>query len=312
MISRRVFLHSGMAVAGAAAWLPQAMPAGASAGDSLERGCIDGHVHVWTPDTVRYPLQPGFPKQQMAPASFTPEQLLNLCRPCGVERIVLIQMSFYGTDNSYMLDTIARYPGVFSGVAQVDGDPRPRQSMLALAKQGVRGFRLVAVDQSPDRWLAGDEMSAIWKCAADERLVLGLLMAPAHLESVGRMCERYPQTPVVIDHLARIGIDGQIRSAEVDRLCGLARHKQLHVKISAFYALGRRQAPYLDLGLMIRRVRDSFGPQRLMWGSDSPFQVNAPHTYRDSIELLRTRLDFLSADDRRCLLRTTAQRLFFT
>ena len=34
---------------------------------------IDAHVHVWTPDTVRYPLAPGYTKENMKPASFTAE-----------------------------------------------------------------------------------------------------------------------------------------------------------------------------------------------------------------------------------------------
>ncbi|MES2505778.1 MAG: amidohydrolase, partial [Verrucomicrobiota bacterium] len=64
---------------------------------------IDAHVHVWTPDTQRYPLAPGFEKKNMAPASFTAEQLFAHCKPEGVSRIVLIQMSFYRYDNRYML-----------------------------------------------------------------------------------------------------------------------------------------------------------------------------------------------------------------
>jgi predicted TIM-barrel fold metal-dependent hydrolase len=183
--------------------------------------------------------------------------------------------------------------------------------MLELVGQGVRGFRLAAVGQSPDQWLEGDFMAAVWKCAADRRLVLCPLIAPTHLESLGRMCRRFPETPVAVDHMARIGFDGQIRAADLDALCRLAEHPQVHVKVSAFYALGRRQAPYLDLAPMIRRLRDAFGADRLMWGSDSPFQVASPHTYRDSIELIRSRLEFLSPAERRSMLQTTAQRLFF-
>jgi predicted TIM-barrel fold metal-dependent hydrolase len=56
---------------------------------------IDAHTHVWTPDTERYPLAPGYPKADMKPASFTPEQFLAHARPQGVTRAVLIQMSFY-------------------------------------------------------------------------------------------------------------------------------------------------------------------------------------------------------------------------
>src|SRR5438034_1032050 len=81
---------------------------------------IDAHVHVWTPDTDRYPLAPGYKKADMKPASFTPEELFQHCKPAGVGRINLIQMSFYGFDNSYMLDMIAKYPDVFVGTAVIN------------------------------------------------------------------------------------------------------------------------------------------------------------------------------------------------
>src|SRR5947208_16164833 len=78
---------------------------------------IDAHVHVWTPDTAHYPLATGYKKEDMKPASFTPEELFKHCKPAGVDRINLIQMSVSGFDYSYMLDLIARHMGVFSGTA---------------------------------------------------------------------------------------------------------------------------------------------------------------------------------------------------
>jgi predicted TIM-barrel fold metal-dependent hydrolase len=62
---------------------------------------------------------------------------------------------------------------------------------------------------------------------------------------------------------------------------------------------------------MIRRLVEAYSPQRLMWATDCPFQVQSGRTYRDSIELVRSRLDFLSDDDRQWLLRKTAERVFF-
>ena len=83
------------------------------------------------------------------------------------------------------------------------------------------------------------------------------------------------------------------------------------MKTSAFYALGRKQAPYLDLAPLIQRVRDAFGARRLMWGSDCPYQVDPGHNYADSIALIRDRLSFLSAEERRWILRGTATQVFF-
>ena len=90
----------------------------------------------------------------------------------------------------------------------------------------------------------------------------------------------------------------------------MAKHANVMVKISAFYALGRKTPPYVDLVPLIRRVFDAFGPERLMWASDCPFQV-VDHTYEDSIGLIRDRLDFLSAEDKQLILRKTAEDLFF-
>ncbi len=276
-------------------------------------GAIDAHVHVWTPDVERYPLATGFKRENMQPPSFTPEELLALARPCGVERVVLIQMSFYRYDNSYMLDTIRRFPGVFSGVAIVDDSAqRPQDEMRKLAKQGVRGFRIVSHGKPLDGWLNTPGMEAMWTCGAEDRLAMCTLTNPEFLPVIDRMCEKHPETPTVVDHFARIGVSGEIRSADLDVLCRLARHKQTYVKVSAFYALGKKQAPYTDLAPMIRRLVDAFGPERLMWASDCPFQVQNGHTYHESIELVRDHLDFLSDNDRQHILRKTAEKVYFS
>ena len=137
------------------------------------------------------------------------------------------------------------------------------------------------------------------------------LMGPDAIPSVDRMCAKFPETPVVIDHMARIGVDGEFRPADVRALCGLAKHRRVHVKLSAFYALGKKQYPYTDLSPTIRALYEAYGPKRLMWASDSPFQVEAPHTYAGSIELVRDRLEFLSGEDRAWLLGKTAGQVFF-
>ena len=117
---------------------------------------------------------------------------------------------------------------------------------------------------------------------------------------------------MIIDHLGRVGggRDGAIRDAEVDALCALAKHPKIYVKVGAFYALGKKTPPYLDLGPLIHRVVQAFGARRCMWESDCPFQV-VNHRYLDSINLVRERLDFLSKDDREWLLFRTAEQTLF-
>ncbi|MSU27043.1 MAG: amidohydrolase [Pedosphaera sp.] len=280
---------------------------------SLKRGFIDAHVHVWTPDTAAFPLATGYQPSAMQPPSFTAAEFLAMSRPHGVTRTVLIQMSFYRFDNRYMTDAMRRFPGVFAGVGIVDGTAaRPQDAMRELAKQGVRGFRINPGSQTVDAWLSSPGMTEMWKCAGDDGLALCPLIGPNALPGLAAMCAKFPRTRVVIDHFARIGVSGEFLEADIAALCALAKFSHVHVKASAFYAFGQKRAPYLDFGPIIRRLRDTFGPQRLMWATDCPYQVRPGHTYADSIALIRDRLDFLSATDRDWMLRRTAEKMFFT
>lgn len=273
---------------------------------------IDAHCHIWTPDTEHFPLAGGHRRANMEPASFTVEELLKEMQAVDVDRVVLIQMSFYGYDNSYMLKAIADHPGRFRGVAVIEqdlGDPTPQ--MLQLKAQGCTGFRIYPKDRKFETWLSSETMRAMWKTAAEQQLNMCCLMDTNGLPALDQMCRMYPDTPVVIDHMCRIGVTGEIVVSEVQALCDMARHRNVTVKISAFYALGKKAPPYTDLGPMIHKLLLAFGPQRLMWASDGPYQMQPPHSYKASVELIRKGLSFLTAEDREWLLQKTAERVFF-
>ncbi|QDT04806.1 4-sulfomuconolactone hydrolase [Rubripirellula lacrimiformis] len=306
--SRRDFLVTGAA---AAAVATTGLAADVGAQSDTDPGWIDAHVHVWTPDVAKYPISPRFKVADMQPASFTPDQLLDQCKPVGVRRIVLIQMSFYEFDHRYMLHAMRTHPGAFSGVALIDfRDKHLVDRIDELQKQGVRGFR-IPTDGKTDRWVDDPGMAKLWQTAAVRGLAICPLINPQDISSVDALCERYPETTVVIDHFARVGVSGTIESVPLANLCQLARHPNTHVKTSAFYALGMKTPPYDDLKPMIRKVYDSFGPERLMWASDCPYQVDAPHTYQASIALVRDRIGFLSDSDKQWMLRGTAEKVFF-
>lgn len=275
-------------------------------------GYIDSHVHVWTGDTDRYPLADGQKKESMNPPSFTPEDLFPHMRRAGVGRVNLIQMSYYGDDNAYMLDMMEKYPGTFAGTAIVDplGDD-PAAAMRALAARKCYSFRIqpAMVKEKADRWLQPPCMDVMFKTASEDYLALCPLIRVDALPELDRMCRRYPEAPVVIDHLCLIDTENNFE-ADVAALTAMAKHPQVHVKVGAFYALGKRTPPYTDLLPAIRRVVEAFTPERCLWESDAPFQMT-DHRYGDSIALIRDRADFLAKSDKEAMLRGTAERLFF-
>jgi len=273
-------------------------------------GFIDAHVHVWTSDVETYPLAPGYSTQQMEPPSFTAEELFAHSQPCGIDRVVLIQMSFYGSDNRYLLDTIARWPEVFRGVAVVHHERGDLgDEMQRLRQGGVRGFRVYQLAAGASVPLDSTEYETLCGLAGDLGMAICPLLAPPLLPAVGRAAGRFPGTTFIIDHLARIGAGKAIEQAETVALCALAGHPNCCVKVSAFYALGAARPPHDDLAPLIRQVHKAFGAERLMWATDCPYQV-LDETYEDSLALVRDRLPFLTDRDRAAILEGTAARVF--
>lgn len=308
-LTRRTILAGAVGAAGA---LIVARPSYRThAQQEADHYWVDAHSHIWTPDVKRYPLVGGKGPEVLQPPSFTADELLKTAEPFGIRRVVLIQHHIYhGFDNSYLIDETARRPDTFRVVGMIDElKPHPDVQMRQLLAKHVTGFRITPWIRAQG-WLDSPGMHLMWRTAAETRQAICCLIDPPNLPEVDQMCHRYPDTPVVIDHFARIGVDGQIRREDVAALCRLARHRLVRVKISAFYALGKKQPPYDDLLPMIHRVYEAFGAQRLMWASDAPYQILPPHSYGASVELIR-RIDFWSASDRQHIVQKTAESVYF-
>ncbi len=313
-MTRRTFTQAGIAAAASfatTATLPGVENLVVAQDKAKSPGWIDAHVHVWHPDTVKYPLSPDFKKMDMQPPSFTADELFKHARPVGVDRIVLIQMSFYGHDHTYMHEMMKSHQGVFSGVALIDHQAKDLSEKVdQLSKMGMRGFRLTSGGNT-QTWIDDPGMATLWRKAAENGLAICPLINPADIVHIDALCQKFPETTVVVDHFARIGVSGTIEADRLNNLCNLAKYSNTHVKTSAFYALGKKRIPYDDLIPMIRKVVDSFGPERLMWATDCPFQVQGQHTYEASIALIRDRIDFLSESDKQWMLKLTAEKIFF-
>ena len=280
---------------------------------------FDAHVHIWTPDIAKFPLSPGFyPKDFGKIPSITAEELMAHSKPAGVTVINLVQMTWYGLDHTYILDVIRRYPRNFvgTGIVPAFSDATlasPDLTMVELAKGGIYAFRLLGRKNAPGapaQWMDHPGYEKMFTAAARHNLALSFLMGPDDLPELDRMCTRHPDAPVIIDHICRIGVSGQIEEAAVAALCKMARHRRVMLKVGAFYALGAKREPYTDLLPLIRRVVSAFGPERCMWESDAPFQIQKPHSYAASVALIRDHADFLSASDKRHILFNTANRFF--
>ncbi len=302
-LSRRAFV-AGATALGAAILAPSAF--------AQSGGLIDAHCHAWSPDVAAYPMAEGRTQDQLSPASFTVEHLLEREAAVGVSRVVLIQHIWYhGYDSSYFTDAIAAHPGRFAAVGAVgETEANAREMMIERKSQGVAGFRVRGFDTH--KWVDAEVMNTMFDTAAREGLSICPLirnnpkMDDGALRHIDALCAKHPDTVVVIDHMGTVKSDQPERMAE---LLALAKRANVYVKISGFNKFDL--PPYAKLSGQIGQIIDAFGVDRLMWGSDLPvLEAEVPHRLSASLDLIRTGLG-LSEGDQDALLRGTAEKLFF-
>ncbi len=173
---------------------------------------VDAHSHVWTTDTSNFPykigVKPGNPS--FTTASWTTEELLGTAAAVGVRRAVLIShVGIYGYDNRYLLESARAYPEQLRVVAAIDVDtlnpPEVEAKMWELLPQQVTGFRIERrCDKGDPAWLQSPGMNAMWRVAADTRQAVCAMMHPEDIAHIDAMCERFPRTTVVLDHMSSV------------------------------------------------------------------------------------------------------------
>lgn len=271
---------------------------------------VDSHVHVWSDNQARFPLQPlpGF--GLTVPGSV--ELLLDSMDKAGVDKVVLVQAALYGYDHSYALDCRRRFPDRTAAVCLVDPtDPQAATNLRRLVeREGCRGVRLRPL-VTPENWdwFGSPVTFPIWEAAAELNVPINVIILPVQMPALAAMVNRFPKVKVVVDHLGRQYVAESPTYPSAEGLLGLANSPNVYVKISALSANSAEPYPYRDAIGLARRVYERFGVRRLMWGTDFPY-VQEHEGYGRALTLV-DHYDFLSAADRGWLLGNTALGLYF-
>ena len=265
---------------------------------------IDSHVHVWKHD-------PAFPFAQGAhpPAEDAfAETLLNLMRANQVARTVIIQVSHYRWDNSYLASVLKRYPQKFHGVCRVNPeDPAAPDHLTQLThEQGFHGVRLSPAATPDGDWIRGPLMPPLWRRCAELKVPMTILTPVTRLPDLVPLIKQNPTLDVVIDHMADCPLD---QPDKLQLLLALAKYPKVYVKISHMWSLSNQPYPYPDAAVQVKRLYETFGAKRLMWGTDWPISLKQL-PYAQAVALYRDHLDFLPAHDHEQILSKTVQQIW--
>jgi predicted TIM-barrel fold metal-dependent hydrolase len=247
----------------------------------LPPGACDCHVHV-VGDGATYPMVDDRP---YTPAPAPHAALAAHLQRNGLQRAVIVQPSFYGTDNRCMLDSLAALQGAGRGVAVVDNDVDDA-TLDTLHAAGVRGLR-VNVESTGVRDPRAIEVALQLRAERIARLGwhLQVYAAPVAVAAIAGALGDLA-VPVVLDHFAMLPAATGAGDAVARRLLDLLRGGNAYVKLSAPYRIDAG-APEQAVTALARTFLDA-APQRILWGSDWPHTNREPGRRPHEVSQYRT------------------------
>jgi predicted TIM-barrel fold metal-dependent hydrolase len=218
---------------------------------------IDTHAHAFTLDGD---LARG---RRYTPDLAAPiEAYLSQLDRAGVAEGVLVQPSFLGTDNSYLLKCLAAQPDRLRGIAVVDPSCDDA-AMSAMKTANVVGLRLnlLGMDHA---FVADANWQKLFGRAGEHDWQIEVHTTGKDIPFL--LSALWPSgANIVIDHFGRPDPAAGLADPGIKAMLAKADSGRLWIKLSGPYRCGGRPDIYA------RAFLDAFGAHRLMWGSDWPW-----------------------------------------
>ena len=262
---------------------------------------VDTHAHVFTRG-LALSTERRYAPDYDAPIDAYLSMLDRNCMSHGI----LVQPSFLGTDNGYLVAALRTAPDRLRGIAVVETSV-PLDDLVGLQNAGVVGIRLNLIGR-PDPDFSDAELQHHLADIAALRWQVEVQAEARRLPAVLDGLLPFGM-PIVVDHFGRPDPSLELNDPGFRHLLAVASTRRIWVKLSAPYRAfsgtdsARVAAEAADL------LRNAFGPHRLVWGSDWPhtqFETRAdPQSARRALD------SWLPGQyDRRTVLAETPARLF--
>jgi predicted TIM-barrel fold metal-dependent hydrolase len=212
------------------------------------------------------------------------------------------------------MDAAAAYPDRLRAVCAVDAQApdAARQVRHWVGERGAVGIRLTEPHRGADTsWFDSPAALTAWEAAADlgvpVRLHFFRWNRAAGLPAVAAVLRRFPDTPVVVDHLSNLSAEEGPPDYGLDApLADLIEHDNLFLLLSTIN-LARLATDGAAAAPVIEHLVGAFGASRIMWGSDIG-QSKEP--YDRMCALADTAVTGLPAEARRQLLHETGRKVY--
>jgi len=231
---------------------------------SVPNGACDCHVHVFGPE-AEFPF---VPSRGYTPPPASAAELTQLQQALRMSRVVIVQPSVYGSDNSCTLDGMRRLGDRARGVAVID-DLTTNEALHDMHRAGIRGVRVnLETAGETDPGAARRNLAV-----AIERVApLGWhVQVYTRLSVVAELSDEVAglPVPIVFDHFGSAQAAGGVDQPGFAALLQLVSAGQAYVKVSAAYRSSEKAPAYGDVAPLAKALIAA-NPDRIVWGTDWP------------------------------------------
>ncbi len=275
---------------------------------------IDAHQHLW--QIGRNGHEWPTPDLAAIHRNFMPEDLAAACFGLHIAGTVLVQSQPCDADTDWMLDIAATTPLIKGVVGWVDlaATDAPRRIADLARHPKLKGLRPMLQGLPQDDWILRDDLQPALEVMVEHRLVFDALVFSRHLPVIDQLAKRYPELRIVIDHGAKPPIASLQSAPDQTRIwreamAKVAQNPNVACKLSGLMTEAAAGQSPDDLTPYADYLLASFGPNRLMWGSDWPV-VLLRATYGDWFGWTANWLVDKPQSTKDAIFDTTAQTLY--
>lgn len=231
---------------------------------------IDAHQHFWQLDRGDYTwLTP-----ELAPLyrDFLPEHLMGHLKNKSINGTIAVQAAPTTAETEFLLALTKKHNEIKGVVGWVDfesEDVRHVIKQLSSNKKLV-GLRPMIQDIQDTDWMLKDSLKPAFIAMIEHQLTFDALTLPKHLDNLLTLLTQFPELTTVIDHASKPDIKSTKIIDWEKNMKKLANETSAYCKISGLVTEASANWSIEELKPYVDILLESFGPSRLIWGSDWP------------------------------------------
>lgn len=232
---------------------------------------IDSHQHFWK----YHPIKDAWITDDMKVIQhdFLPSDLRPFLYSNHFDGTVVVQADQSETETNFLLALAAEndfIKGVVGWVDLCSNTVSEKLNHYSSFKK-LKGFRHIVQAEPQDDFLLNSDFCRGISQLVNYQYTYDLLIYPRHLPFAIKLVEQFPLQPFVIDHLAKPDFKVADFKEWEEGIKAIAKHPNVYCKVSGLVTEADwKNWQVEDFTYCLDVVAESFGIDRLMYGSDWP------------------------------------------